>query len=162
MPFHNTRQIKFPAVTLIALVFAAFALADAQADRAQLMGTWQSDGNEGTKTSWTLQETGETIHMVNASDAQTVENFECNTDGKECSIKHGGHPSKVSIWFNGSKMVELETTGGQVVKRRFSITGNGESMELETIPVSAGGSTEVTKFKRVSSVNSNAASVASK
>ena len=90
--------------------------------------------------------------VVNPSDTQNVENFECNTDGKECSIKHSGHSSKVSIWFNGSKMVELETTGSQVVKRRFSVTGNGDTMELETIPVVPGGSPEVTRFKRASAV----------
>ena len=35
-----------------------------------------------------------------------------------------------------------------VVKRRFTVTGDGDSMELETIPVTSTASTETTHFKR--------------
>jgi hypothetical protein len=41
----------------------------------------------------------------------------------------------MSMWFNGPKLIELETTGNQGVKRRFTVTGDGDSMELETIRV---------------------------
>jgi hypothetical protein len=52
------------------------------------------------------------------------------------------------MWFKGAKLVELETTGNQVVKRRFTVTADGDSMELETIPVTATASTETAHFKR--------------
>ncbi len=52
------------------------------------------------------------------------------------------------MWFNGAKLVELETRGNQVVKRRFTVTGDGDSMELETIPLVPAGSGETTHFKR--------------
>ena len=136
-------------VTLGVLLLAGSALAEDAAIRAKLMGKWQqSDGNGETKSTWTLKDTGSSIHLSNSTNAATVVEFECNTEGKECAVKHAGHSSKVSMWFNGAKLVELETTGNQVVKRRFTVTADGDTMELETIPVVPTGSGETTHFKR--------------
>jgi len=110
------------------------------------MGTWQSD-NGAAQASWTLAEKGDSIHVANSNGGQTVEDFACNTSGKECSVKHAGHSAKVSMWFNGAKLVELESTGSQTVKRRFTVTGK-DSMDVETIHVSEGGSPEIAHFKR--------------
>jgi hypothetical protein len=136
-------------VTLYTLSSAAFALAEDNAIRARLMGQWQqSDGNGETKSTWTLKDTGNSIHVSNSTNAATVMEFECNTEGKECAVKHAGHSAKVSMWFNGARLVELETAGNQVVKRRFTVTADGDSMELETIPIVPTGSSETTHFKR--------------
>jgi hypothetical protein len=54
------------------------------------------------------------------------------------------------MWFNGAKLVEVETTGNPVIKRRFGVTGDGDSMELEIIPIAPDGSSTVAHFKRVS------------
>ena len=94
----------------------------------------------------------DSIHVTISSGAQTVAEFECNTVGKECAVKDAGRKSKVSMWFNGPKLVELETSGTQVVKRRFSIAGDGDTMDLETIPIAPVGKVETSHFKRVSPV----------
>ena len=135
-------------VLAVALVSAGFALGEDSEVRAKLMGKWQqSDGNR--ETTWTLKEKGSSLHLSNSTNAAPAMEFECNTEGKECTVKHSGHSSKVSMWFNGAKLVELETTGNQVVKRRFTVTGDGDSMELETIPIAPAGTGETTHFKRV-------------
>ena len=103
------------------------------------------------KSTWTLKDKGNSIHVSNAGDPQTVVEFDCNTTGAECAIKRSGHKAKVSMWFNGTKLVELETMGNQVVKRRFTVTGDGDTMELETIPMVPSGSSETTHFKRIPS-----------
>lgn len=143
-------EMKFAAIiTLFPLLLTGSALAEDNAMRARLMGKWQqSDGNGAARATWTLKDMGDSIHVSNSSDTQTVEEFDCNTVGKECAIKHGGHSSKVSMWFNGAKLVELETTGSQVVKRLFAVTGDGDTMELETIPIAPSASSETTHFKR--------------
>jgi hypothetical protein len=61
-------------------------------------------------------------------------------------------PQKVSMCFNGPKLVELETRGNQVVKRRFTVTGDGDTMDLETIPIVPTGKSETTHLRRVPSV----------
>lgn len=71
--------------------------------------------------------------------------------GKECASEDAGRRSKVSMWFNGPMLVELETRGSQIVKRRFRITANGDTMDLETIPIVPPGKSETVHFKRVPS-----------
>jgi hypothetical protein len=119
-------------VTLYSLILAGSAVAEDNTIRAKLMGKWQqSDGNGENKSTWTLKDMGSSIHVSNSSNTATVMEFECNTEGKECAVKHAGHSSKVSMWFNGP-----------------TVTGDGDSMELETIPVTPTASTETTHFKR--------------
>ena len=67
-------------------------------------------------------------------------------------LKGAGRKSRISMWFNGPKLVEMETKGSQVVKRRFSITGDGDTLDLETIPIAPAGKVETSHFKRVSPV----------
>jgi hypothetical protein len=133
------------------LLVAGFAPDDDHAMRDKLIGKWQqSDGSDTTKPVWTLQNNGDSMHISNSNGTRTVGEFDCNTVGKECEIDWSGHRSKVSMWFNGAKLIELETTGNQVIKRRFGVTGEGDSMVLETIPIAPDGSSTVAHFKRVS------------
>jgi hypothetical protein len=139
-------------VILSALLLAGSAFAGDDSGRAKLMGRWQQiDGNGETKSTWALESLGGSIHVTNSNGTQTVAEIKCNTVGKECVGKDAGRPSKVSMWFNGPKLVELETRGTQVVKRRFTITGDGDTMDLETIPIVPTGKSETTHFKRVPS-----------
>lgn len=141
-------------IALSSLLLASTAFADDDSSRAKLIGKWQqSDGNADVKSTWDLEEgLADSIHVTNTSGSQTVAEFECNTVGKECAFKDAGRKSKVSMWFNGPKLVQMETRGSQVVKRRFSITGDGDTMDLETIPIAPAGKVETSHFKRVSPV----------
>ncbi|HEY3826283.1 MAG TPA: hypothetical protein VGL82_17075 [Bryobacteraceae bacterium] len=144
--------LRSSIVILSALSMAGLMHAEDSAIRAKLMGEWrQSDGNGDAKSTWTLKDKGNSIHVSNAAAAQTLVEFDCNTAGTECAIKRSGHKAKVSMWFNGTKLVELESEGNQVVKRRFTVTGDGDTMELETIPMVPSGSSEITHFKRAQS-----------
>jgi len=137
---------------LSVLVLASSAFADDDSSRAKLMGRWQqSDGNGETKSTWDLEGLGTSIHVTNSKGTQTVAEFECNTVGKECAVEDAGRRSKVSMWFNGPKLVELETRGAEIVKRRFIITGDGDTMDLETIPIAPSGKVETAHFKRIPS-----------
>jgi hypothetical protein len=143
--------MRVPMIALSTLLLVGIAAADDDSSRAKLMGKWQqSDGEEAAKATWALEEvTADSIRVTNSSGGQTVTEFECNTVGKECTVKDAGRKSKVSLWFNGPKLVEMETKGAQVVKRRFSITGDGDVMELETMPIAPAGKVETSHFKRV-------------
>jgi hypothetical protein len=145
--------MRVSILTLSALLLSGSTFASDDSSRDRLMGRWQqSDGNGETRSIWGLETLGATIHVTNSNGTQTVAEFKCNTVGKECAGKDAGRPSKVSMWFNGPKLVELETRGTQVVKRRFSITGDGDTMDLETIPIVPTGKSEITHFRRVPSV----------
>jgi hypothetical protein len=52
------------------------------------------------------------------------------------------------MWFNGDKLVELETKGREVVKRSFAVPQQGDTLEVEVIPIVPEGRTETLHFAR--------------
>jgi len=69
--------------------------------------------------------------------------------GRECEGKDAGREAKISLWFSGPKLVQLETRGSEVVKRRFAASQPGDSMEIEVIPIVPDGKKQVLKLKRL-------------
>jgi len=134
---------------LISLVSIALwgACAAAAADRQTLIGAWHAQDGGASKT-WTLTANGDAMHIVRAENDQKVSEVECNTSGRECELKDAGKPVKVSMWFNGSKLVVMETRGTEVLKRRFAASDDGNAMELETIPIVPQGKSETVHLTR--------------
>jgi hypothetical protein len=142
--------MKLPVVALTALCLGAVALA-ADDDRAKLTGTWQS--SSGSET-WVLQDKGETWHIAYTQGNQKPAEFDCAADGRDCNVKEAGHAAKVSLYFNGPRLVELETKGAEVIKRRFAVGQQGDQMDVEVIPVVSTEKAATVHFKRVSATAS--------
>lgn len=137
------------------LVFCGALFGDDAADRAKLAGTWQlQSGSDKDGSVWTLEAKEDAIHIVRAQNNQKLAEFDCNTLGKDCDVNDGGHRVKVSLYYNGPKLIEFETRGSNVTKLRFGVTGQGDTMEVEEMPMSPAGSTEVLQFKRVQQITS--------
>ena len=118
--------------------------------RAQLIGAWQpKDPAVKDAGVWTFERKGgDVIHITYAvGDQKTVE-MECETTGKDCKVKDTGKSAKVSMWFSGRNLVSLETRGDEIVKRRFGV-GDGDSLEVEIIPIQPDGKKETVEFRRV-------------
>lgn len=124
----------------VAAGFTAFA--DDLADRDKLAGSWQSPDGER----WVLDSKADSVHISEFDHDRKVSEFECNTLGRECAVKDGGKSAKVTMYFNGPKLVVLETRGSEVVKRRFQ--SNGDQLEVETMPLVPQGKTETAKLSR--------------
>jgi hypothetical protein len=125
------------------LFLGSVALADDTGDRAKLAGTWQSDQN----VTWMLENTNNAIKLTLTQNGQKVSEVECNVTGKQCEVTENGHKSKISMWFNGPKLVELETKGSEVIKRTFA-AGPQDAMEVVVMPVIPSGKTETLSFHR--------------
>ncbi len=134
-------------VFFAALALATAAPADNAINRAKLSGAWQSETTAGA--TWILDQKPGTVHITCSEGDRTVAEFECNTMGHECEMKESGKSAKVSMWFSGSKLVVLETRGREVVKRRFSVAEQGDTLNLEVIRVMPEGKTETLRFRRV-------------
>ena len=80
---------------------------------------------------------------------QKLVEFECNTVGRDCEFKDGDKNVSVSFWFNGPKLVEFQTKGSNIVKRRFTVTDGGDALEVEIIPISSGAKAETLHLRRV-------------
>ena len=132
--------------TMSILVLAAAALADDSDQRAKLTGSWQEPSD--VKEAWVLQPLPGGMRLTSSSGGKTVMEIDCKM-GQDCDIKDSGHHAKVMMYFNGPKLVETETMGSRIVKRRFAVTGDGNTMELEVIPIEPDGKTETIVFKRV-------------
>jgi hypothetical protein len=131
-------------LSIAALGGAAFA--DTSDDRSKLSGSWQA--KDGSGDMWVIEENGDAIRMSNAKGAEKATEIECNTVGRECELKRDGKKGTVSIYFNGPKLVELETRGSEVVKRRFAVTQNGDTLEVEVIPVVPDGNPKKLDYVR--------------
>ena len=138
-------------LTLILLLpVGAGALADDQSDRQKLTGSWelQTPTENMPATSWTFSPTGNSMRIKQLEGGSKIADFACETEGTPCEIKTGGKKAIVSLWFNGPRLVEMETKGSEVLKRRFKIRPASDIMEMEVIPIVPGGKTETLEFKR--------------
>ena len=131
---------------ILLLSWGANALADDQSDRQKLIGSWEPQGATGT--AWTFSPAQNSIRVTELDNSNKIADFACTTDGTSCEVKIAGKKAQVSMWFNGPQLVEMETKGSEVVKRRFKILPQGDVMEMEVIPVVPGGKTETFECKR--------------
>lgn len=66
----------------------------------------------------------------------------CTTDGKECVTDSKSQLTKVSFWYNGPMLVEMDFGGRtreSVLKKRMKLTNDGAQMLVELIPMVGGG-----------------------
>jgi hypothetical protein len=146
----------FGKKTLIAAACSLLSLgalhlrADDTSARAQLIGAWQpKDSAVKDAGIWTFERKGgDVIHITYAVADQKVVELECQTTGMDCKVNDTGKSAKVSMWFSGRNLVSLETRGTEIVKRRFGIE-DGDSLEVEIIPIQPDGKTEKVEFRRI-------------
>lgn len=136
-------------IAAVALVLSASALADDGDMRDKLIGSWKGDAASSKDAmAYTLEWSDDGMKISRTTGSKTVAQFYCKM-ATECEIKDSGRSAKVTLYFNGPKLVENETIGSHVVRRRFTVTGDGNTLELETIPIEPEGKTETATFKRV-------------
>jgi len=142
------RPIPLAAILLLSL--GAAALADDHGDRQKLVGSWELQGSaeNSPASSWTFAAADNSIRVTQLEGSNKVADFTCGTAGTSCEVKTAGKKATVSMWFNGPLLVEMETKGSDVVKRRFKILSQGDVMEMEVIPIVPSGKTETFQFKR--------------
>lgn len=141
------------AAILAALIIPGLHAASPEeiAGREKLAGKWHSGDSvsDRTGTVWILENAGDLIRVTSIQDGKTVFALQCNTVGKECEAQSDGERAKVTMYYNGPRLVQYETRGSHVTKRRFTITGeDGNTLEVETMPISPPGKAETIRFKR--------------
>ena len=142
----------YPSMFLVATLLsvgASAVRADDTEDRGKLVGKWQpAEGQKSDYGIWTLEANDTGIRILKETNGQKAAEYECNTVGRECEVKEDGHNAKVSMWFNGPKLVQMMTRGSEVFKRRFHVTSDANTLEMEIIPIAPAGKTEVVRLSR--------------
>jgi len=139
------KQMKAAEYILLTAVFAAGAFAEDSA-RPVLSGTWASPNDASEKL--VVEQTDSGIHMQELKGNETKADYECKLDGKDCEFKEDGHPAKVSLWFNGPKLVELVTRGRNIVRRRFTLADGGKKLVVEMSAFSNPDKSETVEYTR--------------
>lgn len=150
--FREERHMQrlFTWIGLIILAATAFAAGDESADRDKLIGSWQlQDSTAGSPaTAWIFSARGDDLEVTQMDGDKVIAKFHCSTQGSSCDIKTDGKKATMSMWYNGAKLVQMESRGSDVVKRRFGVVAPGNAMEMEVIPVVPSGKTEMYHFQR--------------
>ena len=117
----------------------------AAGDNPSYSGTWQAADKSSELV---VKQSGDAIHVTEQRGGRTLCDYTCNSDGKDCNFTEEGKKAKVAVYFNGPKLVEIRTRGNQVVKRRFGLTNNGKTLEVESMPIVPPGKTETTLYAK--------------
>jgi hypothetical protein len=130
-------------------LLGSIALADDYDDRAKLSGKWQLESATSAEKAqvWLVEDKGASIHIVQSVGDQKIAEFECPL-AQECKAKESGKSVTVTVYYNGPRLVEMETRGKETFKRRFGLGKKADTIEVEVIPVVPAGDTEMLVFKR--------------
>jgi hypothetical protein len=142
-------NIRIVSAGVLLLCAMAWAADDPEVERAKLVGKWQlkTEGAPDKCPVWVIEDKRFSIHITRLVGAQTVSDFECDL-GKECKVKDSGKSVTEQMYFNGTRLVELETKGSEIVKRRFAAADKPDTLEVEVTPIVPAGKTETLVFKR--------------
>jgi hypothetical protein len=104
-------------------------------ERPNFSGKWKAEANAGESVEILQDE--DSIRLAVAGQPEIA----CNTMGKDCDVKLGGKPAKVSFYFNGPMLVEFRTEGERVTKIRRKLSEDGTRLTMEIMPLSPSGKT---------------------
>jgi len=157
---HGTRtaqERRYPmraSVFLLGLVVAGVSVVSSVSGQTslkpQFTGTWQlapdkSDikGPKLTGMTLTIDHPDKTdIHIVEVVKGENGQEkkreYRCSTMGKECDLSEGSQVAKLSMYYNGSKLVAIERDGKDsdtIVKRTYELSEDGKSLNIEVTPM---------------------------
>jgi hypothetical protein len=132
----------------VMLSVSGLVFADDLATRALLLGQWESQDGAGQSSVWTIERKGEALRVAASKGDQKLLEYECKPSGVDCDAWVSGKRAKISMYFNGPALVQIETKGSEITKRRF-LAKDHEMIDLEVIPVVPGGNSHIIHLKRV-------------
>ncbi len=97
-------------VALSGAFLSSIAFADDAAERAKLIGTWQSQGGGGANSVWVLDSQGDVFHVTNSLGEKKIAEYACNL-GKECEVKDGETESQGDAVFQRSQPGDARNQG---------------------------------------------------
>jgi hypothetical protein len=140
---------------VILLVVLCVPLASQQVlsnGKTDFSGSWElkKDGQPGAVSKLLINQREDEVHIRDSDvqrDMQT--NLKCGTKGVECKARVDGRDARVTLWYNGPSLVEMETIGDDVRKKRLTLSEDGKTLTLEVVSiVPAGKDAEKLVFSR--------------
>jgi hypothetical protein len=142
-----SQMTAFAAVLLCVPV-----LADDVSERAKLIGNWQRQ--DGAAVLF-IEMKGAAVHITESLGDQKVSEFECPPKGSDCEGKVEGKKASVSMYYDGPALVQLLSKGSDVTRRRLAVTGQGDMMDIEVMPIVGADKAETLHLKRIKLTSKN-------
>jgi len=111
--------------------------AKGQQDHPNLSGKWQINAGRSTLrsgkpavASLTIEQKATSIHIIstmNGEGKESVVDFTCTTDGKDCDVRG----EKISLWYSGPSLVEMEIGKDTTTKSTIKIDEDGKSITID-------------------------------
>ncbi len=111
-------------------------------DRPELNGVWRLDAAHSTFSETRLK--AQTLSIKQEDESIKVEEtateesgkerkleYECNTNGKECTLKLNGQAVKISAYYNGAVLVMIEQRKGSDYRKRLKTSEDGKTLTIE-------------------------------
>lgn len=134
-------------LSILSHILVATAIPAAlSAQTPDLTGTWLSESNASQKL--VLNQKDGKIHFQEMSGEKVDIDFTCSTSGQECEAKENGHSEKITMYFNGAKLVELRERGNDTIKQRLALSNDGKVLTVETVPLSSQEQIRIESFRR--------------
>lgn len=114
--------------------------------KPDISGTWVESTNEAIK--WVFTSKDDSMHVREMDGDRLVADFTCVVDGQECAVKEDGRPLKVMLYYNGPVFVAIRERGNDVTKERITVSPDGKTLEVETVPLSETQKSEKLTFER--------------
>jgi hypothetical protein len=117
-----------------------------------ISGIWTSESTASLK--WVIEQTPETIHIQEINGGKSEADFTCPLGGRVCDVKEDHRSEKVMIYFNAGKLVEIRERDGDASKEWLTVSPDGNTLTVETVPLSSSEKLNKTLFHRQSNVTS--------
>jgi hypothetical protein len=129
--------MRHAGISFICIFGLLAGAASGQQSRPDFSGKWQLNAEKSKLHSGkascvnvTIEQKGASIHVVktlkDGNGKESVEEFTCTTDGKDCNAKS----AKVSLWYDGGSLVELDVADGLVSKSSMTIGDGAKTISI--------------------------------
>jgi hypothetical protein len=92
---------------------------------------------------------GAALHITQSLGDQKVSEFVCEPKGADCEGIVEGKKANATMYYDGAALVQFETKGSDVTRRRFAVAGPADIMEIEVTPIVGGDKAETLHLKRI-------------
>lgn len=115
--------------------------------KPDISGTWVESSNQAVK--WVFAQKDDSMHIRETNGDKLVADFTCAIDGQECAVKEDGRPIKIMLYYNGPAFIAIRERGGNDVhKERITLSVDGKTLVVETVPLFPPQKSEKLTFER--------------
>jgi len=127
--------MRYAGISFICVFGLLAATAMGQQGKPNFSGKWQANtekcqlhSGKASAVNVTIEQKDSSIHVVKIMKAgggkESALEFTCTTDGKDCVAKG----VKVSLWYDGTSLVEMDIGDDLVVKTSMTLGDSGKTI----------------------------------